>query len=83
MPQEALVEAGHVGGTGQEPTGDAPALRDEEERAGGAADPPVEALEEAGPEQSEKALGDLAGVQPGGEGGIGLRRRAHGEGRTG
>jgi hypothetical protein len=55
VPEEALVQAGHVCGAGDEPGGLAIALRDDQERVRGRADPLVETLQEAGTQQGEES----------------------------
>ena len=63
--RKLLYRPEHVGGAGNEPGGFAVALGDDQERVGSAADPPVQALQEAGTQQREESPGDLSGVESG------------------
>jgi hypothetical protein len=71
VPEEALVQAGHVQGPGNEPGGCSIALCDDQERVCGRADPPVQVLQEVGTQQGEESPGYLGGVEVGCDTGIG------------
>ena len=75
-PYEGPIEAGHIGGTGEESHGGRVLLDDEQERPRGPGDPPVQPAQKPRAEDGQEPLADLSRVEGGGWGGVSHRSGA-------